>query len=208
MPDGKKPRFSMLRTFALADVITLGNASAGTSAMFLCLAYVATGERTTLWIAFGLFPVALVCDILDGTIARWRRKHSPLGADLDSLSDVVSFGVAPAVLAFALGMRGWWDACVLVYFVCCGISRLARYNVTAESMSDASGKVKYYEGTPIPTSLVLVLVLAIAFAGGHVGDHFWLGVWRIGPSELHPLVFMYAVSGTLMASASLRIPKP
>lgn len=197
----------MLRTFALADVITLGNASAGTSAMFLCLAYVATGNHQTLWIAFALFPVALVCDYLDGTVARWRRKHSPLGADLDSLSDVVSFGVAPAVLAFALGMRGVWDALVLVYFVCCGISRLARYNVTASSLADESGKVKYYEGTPIPTSLVLVLVLAIAFAQGRVGDSFWLGTMRLGPSELHPLVLMYALSGTLMASASIRIPK-
>jgi CDP-diacylglycerol---serine O-phosphatidyltransferase len=204
----RKPRFSMLRTFALADLVTLGNAACGTGAIFLCLAYVAERDRALLWAAFVLLPVALVCDVLDGSIARWRRKHSPIGADLDSLADVVSFGVAPAVLGFTLGMRGFWDALVLIYFVSCGISRLARYNVTAAQMSDASGKVKYYEGTPIPTSLLLVLVLGIAFGLGDVGDALWLGVLRIGPYQLHPLVLMYALSGTLMASATLRIPKP
>lgn len=207
MPETKK-RFSMIRTFALADFVTMGNAAAGMSAIFLCLAYVGTGARETLWIALGLFPVALVCDFLDGFVARARKKHSPIGADLDSLADVVSFGVAPAVLGFALGMRGAWDAVVLVYFVCCGISRLARYNVTSAELSDETGKVKYYEGTPIPTSLALVLALAIAFAQHAVGDHLWLGRINLGPSELHPLVLMYAVSGTLMASATIRIPKP
>lgn len=198
----------MLRTFALADLVTLGNAASGTGAILLCLAYVAERDRAQLWAAFVLLPVALVCDVLDGSIARWRRKHSPLGADLDSLADVISFGVAPAVLGFTLGMRGFWDAVVLIYFVGCGISRLARYNVTAAQMSDASGKVKYYEGTPIPTSLLLVLVLGIAFGMGHVGDALWLGVMHLGPYELHPLVLMFGLSGTLMASATLHIPKP
>ena len=54
-----------------------------------------------------------------------------LGADLDSLADVISFGVAPAVLGFTLGLRGGWDMLSLTYFVVCGVSRLARFNVTA-----------------------------------------------------------------------------
>jgi len=204
----KKSHFSMLRTFALADLVTLGNAACGTGAIFCCLAFLAERDRTLLTGAFWLLPIALACDVLDGSIARWRRKHSPIGADLDSLADVISFGVAPAVLAFTLGMRGLWDALVLIYFVGCGISRLARYNVTSAQLSDASGKVKYYEGTPIPTSLGLVLVLGIAFAQDAFGDALWLGAVRLGPGTLHPLVLMYAVSGTLMASATLRIPKP
>ena len=73
-------------------------------------------------------------DVGDGIVARGRR-HSPFGADLDSLADIVSFGVAPAVLGFTLGMRGGWDALVLCAFVCCGVSRLARYNVTAAALS-------------------------------------------------------------------------
>ena len=59
-------------------------------------------------------------------------------------------------------MTGGWDALILVYFVCCGVSRLARYNVTAESLSEGGDKVKYFEGTPIPTSVLLTALLAWA----------------------------------------------
>lgn len=202
-----KKRFSMLRTFVLADLITLGNAACGTGAIFSCLRYVADGGRNYVWTALVLLPLALVCDVADGSVARWRRKHSPLGADLDSLADVVSFGVAPAVFGFALGMRGTWDALLLIYFVACGISRLARYNVTHDAMSDESGKVSHYEGTPIPSSLLLVLVLGIAFGMGAVGDRLWFGVLRLG-WDFHPLSLIYAVSGSAMISATLKIPKP
>lgn len=208
MPDTQKRRFSMIRTFALADVVTLMNAGSGTGAIFCCLAFMSGRGTAFMWAAFILLPIALICDVADGSIARWRHKHSPIGADLDSLADVVSFGVAPAVLAFTLGMDGFWDALVLVYFVACGISRLARYNVTAASLSDESGKVKYYEGTPIPTSLGLVGILAIAFGQHAFGEHIWLGAVELGPYTLHPLVLMYAVSGSAMASATLKIPKP
>jgi CDP-diacylglycerol---serine O-phosphatidyltransferase len=199
--------FSMIRTFVLADIVTLGNASCGTAAIFACLAFLDERRSGWLWLALSLLPVALVCDILDGSIARWRRKHSPLGADLDSLADVVSFGVAPAVLGFTLGLRGGWDAAILLYFVGCGISRLARYNATAASLSDETGKVKYYEGTPIPTSLALVLAFGIAFANGRSGDALWLGVTQLGPWKLHPIALLYAVSGSFMIS-TIRIPKP
>lgn len=59
---------------------------------------------------------------------------------------------------------------MLVLFVGCGVSRLARYNVTAEKLSEGGDKVRYFEGTPIPTSLVLVMVLAAATLQGAVGD--------------------------------------
>lgn len=208
MEDKKRQRFSMLRTFVLADVVTMVNAASGTGAILCCLRYVAEREPAYALAAFALLPIALIADVLDGAVARWRRKHSPLGADLDSLADVVSFGVAPAVLGFALGLDGGWDAAILVYFVACGISRLARYNATAEALAGASGKVKYYEGTPIPTSLALVAVLGAAYWAGGVHDSMWLGGWTIGPFELHPLTLMYAVSGSAMISGSLRIPKP
>jgi CDP-diacylglycerol--serine O-phosphatidyltransferase len=208
-PQKEKPRrFSMLRTFVLADAFTFANASSGTAAIFLCLSYLEEHRSGYLWAALGLLPLALVCDALDGAIARWRHRHSALGADLDSLADIVSFGVAPAVLGYTLGMRGGWDALVLIYFVGCGISRLARYNVTSASLSDERGKVKYYEGTPIPTSLAIVALLAIAFALGDVHESLWLGRVRLGPAMLHPLVLVYAVSGSLMVSATIRIPKP
>jgi CDP-diacylglycerol--serine O-phosphatidyltransferase len=203
----KKKPFSLIRTFVLADVITIGNAVSGAGAILASMSYMATGDRTAIWTALVLLPIALACDALDGAVARWRRKSSPLGADLDSLADIVSFGVAPAALGFALGLRGGWDAVILCYFVSCGIGRLARYNVTAASLSDERGKVKYYEGTPIPSSLGLVLVLGIAFAMDRVHDALFLGSLQLGPFVLHPLALMYAASGSLMIS-TIRVPKP
>ena len=200
----------MLRSFTVADVFTIGNASCGTIAIFLCLDYVATASARFLWVAFLLLPLALVCDVLDGYVARAQsQRQSVLGGDLDSLADVISFGVAPAVLGFTLGLRGGWDMLCLTYFVVCGVSRLARFNVTAESLADShTGKVKYFEGTPIPTSIVIVALLAVAFQRGRIDTALWFGAWHIGPAVLHPLVLVYVASGSAMISATLRIPKP
>lgn len=200
----------MLRSYTLADVLTAANAACGTIAIFLCLDYLATDERRFLWTAFVLLPLALAFDIADGTVARWdRSRQSVLGADLDSLADVISFGVAPAVLGFTLGLRGGWDMLILTYFVVCGVSRLARFNVTAQTLADAeTGKVRYFEGTPIPTSIVIVGVLAVAFWLERVDQQIWLGAWRVGGATLHPLSLIYAMSGSAMISATLRIPKP
>ncbi len=199
----------MLRSYTWADLITIANASCGTISIFLCLDYLATNRPRFLWAAFILLPAALVFDVLDGYVARLdKKRQSVLGADLDSLADVISFGVAPAVLGFTLGMRGGWDMLILTYFVVCGVSRLARFNVTASALADEStGKVKYFEGTPIPTSVLLVIILGIAQYLGRVGDSLWFGVTRIGPAELHPLALMFAASGSAMIS-TLRIPKP
>jgi CDP-diacylglycerol---serine O-phosphatidyltransferase len=205
----KGRHFSMIRTFVLADFVTLGNGFAGAGAILSAMQYLATGETRWLWVAFALMPLAFVLDALDGRIARWRFKSSPLGADLDSLADVISFGMAPAALAFAVGMRGALDVGVLLYFVACGISRLARFNVTAAQLSDGTGKVRYFEGTPIPTSLALVAVLAVATWKGRIGPGEGLlgGVWELGPASLHPLVLLYLLSGSAMISKTLRIPK-
>jgi CDP-diacylglycerol--serine O-phosphatidyltransferase len=202
--------FSMLRSYTAADAFTIGNASCGTIAIFLCLDYLATGADHFLWLAFVVLPLALVCDVLDGYVARANaRRQSVLGADLDSHADVISFGVAPAVLGFTLGMRGGWDMLCLTYFVVCGVSRLARFNVTAAELADPdTGKVKYFEGTPIPTSIVIVGILAVAFYLGRIDDGLWLGARRIAGGMLHPLVLMYVASGTAMISATLRVPKP
>jgi CDP-diacylglycerol---serine O-phosphatidyltransferase len=200
---------SMLRSFTPADALTIGNASCGTIAIFLCLDYVAADNRRFLWMAFVLLPLALVFDVLDGYVARLDRRQSRLGADLDSLSDIISFGVAPAVLGFTLGLRGGWDMLCLTYFVVCGVSRLARFNVTSEELSDATtGKVKYFEGTPIPTSILIVLLLGAAVALGRIDERLWFGALRAGPALLHPLALVYVASGSAMISATLRVPKP
>jgi CDP-diacylglycerol---serine O-phosphatidyltransferase len=201
-------RFSLIRSFHLADWITVGNASCGTGALFSAMSFLeAAAQRWHLLLACGLIALALVFDVLDGKVARWRHNASPLGRELDSLSDVISFGVAPAGIAYAAGMQGFWDCAVLIYFVACGASRLARFNVTAEQLAGEDGKVRYYEGTPIPTSLLLVVVLAVAAWQGQVGAELWGGTVMLGPCILHPLVLLFAASGSLMIS-TIRIPKP
>ena len=202
-----KKHFSMLREFHLADFFTLGNAACGVGAIFLAMAFMANQTVWHFLAAAALLPAAFVFDVFDGRIARWRQTQSALGRELDSLADIISFGVAPAALAFAAGMQGGWDAVVLIYFVCCGVSRLARYNVTAEALSEGANKVKYFEGTPIPTSVVLVGVLAWAAWQGHLGANLWGGSWTVLGCTLHPLVLLFALSGTLMISKTLRIPK-
>ncbi len=203
-----KKHLSMLRSYTVADLFTLSNGGCGTLSIFLCLNYIAEGRNRFFWIAFLLLFAALGCDILDGYWSRKSGRRSPLGADLDSLADVVSFGVAPAVLGFTLGLRGAWDAVILVYFVVCGISRLARFNVTAAELSDESGKVKYFEGTPIPTSILIVGLLGVAFYENAINQAVWLGVYRISSATFHPLTLVYALSGSAMISATLRVPKP
>lgn len=205
-----RPRrhFSMIRDFQLADFLTLGNGFSGMGSILAAMKYLVSADPVYLKLSFGLLPIALVCDFLDGRVARMRNKVSMLGQELDSLADLVSFGVAPSVMAFTLGMRGGWDAAILIYFVGCGISRLARYNATAASLSDDGGKVKYFEGTPIPTSLSLVAVLYVLTSLGKVGESLPFGVIELGPCALHPLTLMYFVSGNAMISKTLRIPKP
>ena len=207
--DDKKQRLSMIRSYTLADLFTLGNASCGTLTIFLCLGFIANDKVAELWAAFILPLIALAFDALDGYIARLdKRRQSLLGADLDSLADIVSFGVAPAVLGYTLGLRGFWDVTCLTYFVCCGISRLARFNVTSAALTNqATGKVKYFEGTPIPTSVLLVLALALIYSLGHTGDHFLWGNWRIMDRVLHPFSLFFVLSGSLMIS-TIKVPKP
>lgn len=206
-PRAKARHFSMIRDFTLADFITLANAGSGIGSVFAVMTYLVSSERRYLWVAFSLLPFALFFDYMDGRVARWRRKSSPLGEHLDSLSDLISFGVAPAALAFAVGMRGGWDLLVLGYFVSCGVSRLARFNATCADLADESGKVKYFEGTPIPTSLAFVAVLAVLTATDRILVRLPLGAVELGPFMFHPLVLIFAVSGSAMISKTLRIPK-
>jgi len=198
---------SMIRGFHLADWFTLGNASCGVGALFAVMTYLQNPDVLHLVFACALIALAFVFDVLDGRVARWRQLTSTMGRELDSLADVISFGVAPAVIAYGAGMDGLWDRVILLYFVACGVSRLARYNITAETLAEGSDKVKYFEGTPIPSSLLLVIVIAIAAVNGAIGSDLWFGMVHIGPWQFHPLVLMFAVSGTLMISRTLHIPK-
>ncbi len=194
--------FSMIRNFHLADFFTIANGFCGVAALFQAMRFLAGGNPVRLDVAAVLVLVALIFDVLDGRIARWRHHASALGRELDSLADVISFGVAPAGIAFAAGLRSPLDQVILMYFVGCGLSRLARYNVTAEALSTETGKVRYFEGTPIPTSLIPLALLMLAF---HRGALYPV---TVGGLELHLVSFLFLLSGSLMISKTLKVPKP
>ncbi|MEO7796560.1 MAG: CDP-alcohol phosphatidyltransferase family protein [Opitutaceae bacterium] len=196
----------MIRSFVAADFLTLGNGFCGSGSVLSAMQYLVTKEERWLITAMVLLPVAAIFDFADGRVARWRRRSSLLGADLDSLADVISFGLAPAALGFAVGLRGALDVAILLYFVGCGISRLARFNATADALSDEAGKVKYFEGTPIPTSVLIVGLIAVLYVQNRLGTDMWLGSWSVGEMLLHPVTIIYALSGSAMIS-TIRVPK-
>ncbi len=104
--------------------------------------------------------LAGVFDVLDGKIARLSGATSKFGVQYDSLADLVSFGIAPAVLAFNWALRPYgkfgWLAAFL--FVVCGALRLARFNVQS-----SSGEVKYFKGLPIPAAASLIALTILLY---------------------------------------------
>jgi len=191
----------MIRSFHLADLLTIANGCCGIGALFHAMRFLDQRTLHHLYVAAALIPLAIVFDVLDGRVARWRHTNSPMGRELDSLADVISFGVAPAAIAFAVGLNTLVDQILLTYFAVCGLSRLARYNVTAEQLAGASGKVKYFEGTPIPTSIVPLALLLLALRYDALLPLSVLGL------RFHAVTLVFAASGSLMISKTLHIPK-
>src|SRR5215510_7010944 len=115
---------------------------------------------------------------------------------------MVSFGFAPPAIPFAVVRHTCIDQISLSYFAICGLSRLARYNNSAESLSTTTGRVEYFEGTPIPTSVVPLGLLMLLFHRGNLypASHFGL--------DFHWPVALFFISGCLMVSRTIRIPKP
>lgn len=134
----------------LPNAMTLGALCAGVTAMRM-----AVGGAFDLAVA--LLILAAILDALDGRLARALRSESHLGAELDSLADVVNFGVAPAIVLYFFTLSqapiiGWAGA--LAYVVCCAL-RLARFNVVAKSgeMSDK----RWFTGVPSPAGALMAL---------------------------------------------------
>ena len=190
----------------MADFFTLANAACG-AGVFCAMKYLGNQSLVSFLCRGGLAPAALVFDVPDGRACA-RAARAFLRPDASSwIRSPTSFHSGRTGGAgFAAGLQGGWDWVALLYFVCCGVPP-ARYNVTAEALSGGEGKVAYFEGTPIPTSVLLVAVLAFAGWQGRLGASLYGGVWSIGPWDLHPLVLLFVLSGTLMISKTLRIPK-
>lgn len=160
--------------------------------------------------AMVLVPLGLFFDFMDGRVARWRHKASLIGQELDSLADLVSFGVAPGSIAYTIGLSTSLDTVLLAVFVLCGLTRLARFNVTVANLpkDEKTGKSKYFEGTPIPTTLSLVALMYVLLVSGKTGPNIPFGlVFKDTAFEFHPLVLLFLVSGSAMISKSLHVPK-
>ena len=223
------------RNFRLADLVTIMNGFCGSFSLFSSANYLITSDDYYLRNAL-LFPLAgLVFDFFDGKVARWRNSSSMLGQELDSLADLVcplacsphpsrpdnhrsqiSFGVAPAVLAFVVGLRTTLDTVALTCFICCGLARLARFNATVALVpKDPSGKARYFEGLPIPSSLALVALLSYWAKNGWIEGKEGLpgGVITVwgesgGHGDLHVVSLIFAAWAAMMVSKTLRVPKP
>lgn len=202
--------FSMIRNLHLADFITMLNGFCGFYSIISCLRFTLTGKPHYVQRAHFFIFLGMCFDFFDGRVARLRNRSSLMGQELDSLADLVSFGVAPASIAFAIGFQTTVDVLVLSFFVLSGLARLARFNVTvAQLPKDSGGKSKFFEGLPMPTTLALVLGMAYLVRKGLILESIPLGIFREGLLlEVHPLVGIFFLHGCGMISKSLKIPKP
>ncbi|KAF9453210.1 CDP-diacylglycerol--serine O-phosphatidyltransferase [Macrolepiota fuliginosa MF-IS2] len=207
--------FSLVRNFRLADLVTIMNGVCGSFSIFSSARYLLTNDIDYLWTAL-TFPLAgLMFDFLDGKVARWRKSSSMLGQELDSLADLISFGVAPALLAFVVGLRTYLDTVVLTGFICCGLARLARFNATVALVpKNTAGKSKYFEGLPIPSSLVLVGVLSYWTKQGWIAGQQGIPYGTVtlwgqvgGRGEMHWVSVFFGCWAAAMVSKTLRVPK-
>ena len=150
----KKSRIKMRKgVYILPNLFTTGNLFCGFWAI------VSVFQEQFEYAAFAIL-LACVFDVLDGKVARLSGATSKFGVQYDSLADLVSFGVAPALLAFSWALRPYgrfgWLAAFL--FVVCGALRLARFNVTA-----ISGETKFFKGLPIPAAASMIALTILLY---------------------------------------------
>ena len=167
----------ILKLLGPADYVTLTGALFGLGSIFASLSHY-------LEVAAALILLGVLCDFLDGRVARMTGRPGPLGAALDNLADVVIHLVAVVLFAYAAGLTGPWALAAYGLFLVAGVLRLARY----ELVGTIDG---YYEGVPTPASCVIPLIyLACGYAGWQTG---WIPV-------------LYLALAVLMVS-TLRIKK-
>lgn len=207
--------FSLVRNFRLADLVTIMNGVCGSFSIFSSAHYLLSSDDDYLWSALALPLAGLMFDFLDGKVARWRKSSSMLGQELDSLADLISFGVAPSLLAFVIGLRTYLDTVALTGFICCGLARLARFNATVALVpKDQSGKAKYFEGLPIPSSLALVGVMSYWAKQGWIegkegipGGVITLWGKEGGRGDIHLVSVIFGLWAAAMVSKTLHVPK-
>jgi len=154
-----RPRHNRLRrgVYLLPSLLTMGNMFCG----YACVVYAMRGEYE---VAAPYIGIAIILDTLDGRIARMTGTSSAFGVEFDSLADVISFGVAPAILSFAwglssLGRLGWAAGFV---FVAAAAMRLARFNI----QSGGEGDKRYFVGMPSPAAAAIPAATVYAYPSG------------------------------------------
>ncbi len=165
----------IIKMLTLADLVTLSSAASALLAMLLAIS-----DR--LMPASFLIVLSVFLDWADGRVARATKKVHPLGKELDSLADLVAFCVAPAVFGFLL--VGWHPiiTAVIIFFLLCGVLRLARFNVTDHK--------KGFQGVPTTVNGVLfpVLYWLSLPTGFYVYVYFFMGVLMISSIQIKKIV--------------------
>lgn len=158
--------------FVLPSLITLSSVFCGFDAIRVSATAENSGDfyRASLLIVFAMF-----FDMLDGRVARMTKTQSAFGLQIDSLADIVSFGVAPALLVYQWSLKamGTWGLFVAFLFVAAGAVRLARFNVLSTGQDGAPQKPgKYILGLPIPgaAGMLIAIVLASHSAQANLGS--------------------------------------
>jgi CDP-diacylglycerol--serine O-phosphatidyltransferase len=176
--------------FVLPNLFTLSSIFCGFYALTLCGGQPSPGQlyQAALAIFFGIF-----FDGFDGRVARLTKTQSEFGVELDSLADVVSFGVAPAMLVYkwALAPLGFLGIFVSFAFAACGALRLARFNVLARR-SHHGGASRFFVGLPIPLAAGMVISLVIA--------HYARRGGTLTPAAQVPVAVVVSILALLMVS--------
>ncbi|KAJ5205481.1 CDP-diacylglycerol--serine O-phosphatidyltransferase [Penicillium cf. griseofulvum] len=139
--------------------------------------------------------------------ARWRNETSEMGKQLDSFSDLISFVLAPAFMLYSLGFRSPVDQAILIFFVFCGVSRLARFNVSSNlTPKDVHGNSLYHEGFPTAyEALIVSTSVAVAqwlsLTEGLASRVSFPGTW----GEVHVAIVPIIVFGAGMVSKSFKL---
>ena len=159
---GRRPKLRR-GVYLLPSLLTMGNMFCG----YLCVLYAIRGEFD---VAAPLIGVAVVLDMLDGRIARMTGTATPFGVEFDSMADVISFGIAPAVLTFMWGLQpldrlGW--AAGFIYLSAAAI-RLARFNIQSVKSTDK----RHFVGMPSPAAAAIPASTVFFYPGG-IQDPRW-----------------------------------
>ena len=148
---------NILKLLKFADIFTVANLSCGILSMTMSM------EGNSRLSALLLF-IAVIFDVLDGKIAGLMHQKNLFGKQIDYMSDLVSFGIAPMFLFYSLKTPGIEVSILLLFFIVCGMLRLARYNI-----SEAPG----FEGIPITVNGLLFPFLYLIYSNFPVSLNFW-----------------------------------